>query len=195
MFKTCVSCKESKSNTKYDDNRAKCKKCRRVEALNRDRTFEGAIKRIYYGQVSRSKTRNHLAPSYSFKELRDWLIVNGFSKLYEEWAKSKYDRYSRPSCDRINNNKGYSLDNIELTTWGVNDQRGKKSRSGQGNIHAKTKNYYENNTVLRANFQRACKSHGWDFNSFDEIRSKEQYRGCFKYTYKQKTENRRIKNV
>ena len=41
-------------------------------------------------------------------------------KLYNEWVLSKFEKYKKPSADRINDYLPYSFDNLILTTWGQN---------------------------------------------------------------------------
>lgn len=43
-----------------------------------------------------------------------------FLRLFSEWKKSGYQKQTKPSLDRINNKKHYSLDNINMLTWAEN---------------------------------------------------------------------------
>jgi len=64
------------------------------------------------------KKRGHLNPTYSLNELRDWLFSQDeFHKIYDEWVESGYDRWKRPSCDRLDDYKPYSLDNMRIVSW------------------------------------------------------------------------------
>lgn len=62
-------------------------------------------------------------PSYSLFELKDWFLSqDSFRELYTAWKESGYEKWLAPSADRIDNNRGYSLDNIRLMTWQENAQ-------------------------------------------------------------------------
>jgi hypothetical protein len=92
--------------------------------LKYEHTKKGLTSRIYRAQVKNSKYRNHVCPNYTLNELRDWMYKQDiFNELYYNWKKSKFKHYLRPSCDRINDYLPYSLDNIQLKTWGENHDR------------------------------------------------------------------------
>jgi len=85
----------------------------------------GVISEIYHGQVARSKTRNHPLPTYTKQGLRSWMMSQKlFIHLYCDWVNSGYMTRFRPSIDRIDDYKGYSFDNIKLTTWLKNRTKG-----------------------------------------------------------------------
>ena len=66
--------------------------------------------------------------------------------LYNEWVTSGYDKYAKPSLDRIDDYKGYSFDNIQLMTWGENDTKGSLDvRNGINNKHSKAVLQYDLN--------------------------------------------------
>lgn len=46
-----------------------------------------------------------------------------FDALYLNWINSGYDKWKKPSCDRIDDYKGYSFDNIRLVTWQDNKDK------------------------------------------------------------------------
>lgn len=86
-----------------------------------DRTKQGVVSTIYYSQIRSSEMRNHPLPSYTKKELEKWIFSQpNFEKLYNDWVKSDYDRWLKPSIDRLDDYKPYSLDNIQLMTWKEN---------------------------------------------------------------------------
>lgn len=88
------------------------------------KTIPGLISNIYNNQKQNSKRRGHNPPLYKQEELKEWLFSQpNFYTLYNEWKKSNFNRNLAPSCDRINDYKGYSLDNIKLTTWKKNSDR------------------------------------------------------------------------
>lgn len=47
-----------------------------------------------------------------------------FDELFNNWVRSGYDKMLKPSPDRLDNSKPYTLDNLELVTWAENDRRG-----------------------------------------------------------------------
>ena len=88
------------------------------------KTIPGLISNIYNNQKQNSKRRGHSSPSYSQDELKDWLFKQlNFNELYQQWEKSNFKKDFAPSCDRIDDYKGYSLDNIKLTYWKKNSDR------------------------------------------------------------------------
>jgi hypothetical protein len=134
--KRCSKCKENKSYSEYSISRATkdgvqhtCKFCdKKRKALHR-RTKQGVIKTIYSTQRSSSKYRNHPLPTYSRDELKEWVFSQPiFHELYDKWVKSGYNRWEKPSCDRIDDYKGYSFDNIQLMTWGENSLKGNQDQ-------------------------------------------------------------------
>lgn len=106
----CIDCK--KKYQKDSKNDAKYYK-----------TKKGVIRVIYKTQIFSSKKRNHVLPLYTKDELREWLFLNGFEKLYQNWVKSGYKKYQKPSVDRLDDYKPYSLDNIRLVTWQENEDK------------------------------------------------------------------------
>lgn len=115
----------------YIDNRAKdgrnstCKKClkQKRKGLSSEysrrivKTKEGLLKRIYYTQKSKSKKRGHKAPEYNINDfLSYWITNDDFNLLFKNWEISNYDNNLKPSCDRKDNNLGYTWENIQFTT-------------------------------------------------------------------------------
>jgi hypothetical protein len=89
-----------------------------------ERTPKGLCYRIFYDQCYSSKSRGHIPPLYTKEELTKWLISQpNFEALYNDWVDSNFTSDFRPSCDRLDNSKGYSFSNIELVTWKVNKER------------------------------------------------------------------------
>lgn len=125
----CRNCKKTKlvkefgeervenMNGKYLSNMS-CSLCLYNTRQAKHRTREGLIKKLFYDQIGSSKKRGHKPPSYTLEELTEWILKQKrFEMLYKNWVASKYDRWKRPSCDRLKNNLGYSFDNIRLVTW------------------------------------------------------------------------------
>ena len=105
-----------------------------------DKTEKGVIRVIYKTQKSNSKKRGHEYPSYTKKELSDWLYKNCFKLKYNNWVNSNYHKSKKPSVDRIEDNKGYSLCNIRLVDWETNFRKSVEDRiNGIGTQGSKTK--------------------------------------------------------
>lgn len=93
------------------------------------RTKKGLSIRIFSNQKNHSRTRNNSIPTYSIVELREWLFSHkDFDLLYDKWVISGYEYTKTPSVDRIDDNKGYSLDNIQLMTWEENRKKSYKDK-------------------------------------------------------------------
>ena len=61
-------------------------------------------------------------PNYSIDELIVWAMSSAvFHRLYYEWKKSNYDKWLKPSFDRLDDYKPYSFDNLQIVTWRDND--------------------------------------------------------------------------
>ena len=79
------------------------------------RTKKGLLTNLYH----KMKGRNQV--SFSLDDFHS-LFLNDklFDRLFIEWEKSKYDTMKKPSIDRINHNKPYTKENIQLHTWAEN---------------------------------------------------------------------------
>lgn len=99
----------------------------------------GLINRIYGDQRSNSKKRGHEFPDYNLEELKRWIYSQpNFDDLYQAWAESGFDKKKTPSCDRLSDYHPYSLSNLRLTTWSINDARGRADRrNGINNKNSK----------------------------------------------------------
>ena len=93
------------------------------------RTIKGQLTQIYYGQKVRSKENGYPPPEYTKDELREWLLGQTiYWDIYVAWIDSGYKSDLKPSIDRLDDYKGYSFSNIRITTWGINDQKGRDDR-------------------------------------------------------------------
>ena len=110
---------------------------------------------IYRQQVHSSKIRGHQPPTYTIDEIVNKYINNKkYIKLHKAWVASNYDRWLAPSLDRINNDLGYSFDNIELMTWEQNHANGDRDQKlGKlvcGNTHVGVSQYTKEGVFIQS---------------------------------------------
>lgn len=129
-MKVCSKCLENKDESEFGkaDNiyglRAECKVCKSALDLEARRTKHGLVGKIYGGQRSSSKKRGHAMPTYTRKELAEWLYSQElFHRLYDNWKRLDYQKEYVPSVDRKDDFIGYSISNIQLMTWGENKDK------------------------------------------------------------------------
>ena len=96
------------------------------------RSKKGVISTIYSAQKKTSKRRTMDAPSYTKKELTEWLNSQHlFHELFDSWKASGYNKWMKPSIDRKSDYLPYTLSNIQLMTWRQNqDKAYEQERSG-----------------------------------------------------------------
>lgn len=95
-----------------------------MSTLEWRRTRPGLISNIYTEQKRSSKGRGHPPPEYTLEELAGWFETqSNFPTLYKAWVDSGYDKWLRPSTDRLVNTEGYSLKNIQLITFQANNKK------------------------------------------------------------------------
>ena len=88
------------------------------------RTIKGVITTIYCSQMQLSKKRGHICPHYTKEQLSEWLHNQPeFTELYDNWVNSGYLKHLKPSIDRLDDYKPYTISNIRLVTWGENNDR------------------------------------------------------------------------
>ncbi len=140
QMKTCTKCQIPKSLEKFNKQKAGkygrssiCKSCLKIAQDEVRKTKTGVVKVIYNSQISSSKTRNHKPPAYTVDELRQWFREQpSANQLYKTWVDSGYKKDLRPSVDRKDDDLGYSMDNIQLMTWGENAAKAKRDmKSGK----------------------------------------------------------------
>jgi len=134
-MKNCMKCGVKKPLSDFyahsgmsDGHLNKCKSCTKKDVAKNqaragsvyDHSEKGVIRVIYKTQKRNQKLRSHGELPYTKNELSAWLYSNGFKEIYESWKESGFTKDLKPSVDRIDSLKGYSLDNIQLITWGEN---------------------------------------------------------------------------
>jgi len=134
-----------RNNNKYNGHT--CRECRTLISSNKKKTKEGLPVVIYCSQILSSKRKKYPKPNYTLSELREWMFSQtNFETLYNNWVASGYVRHLKPSCDRLDDYKPYSLDNLRLVTWEENNKKGREDiKSGINNKKNKTVLQYDLN--------------------------------------------------
>ena len=131
-MKICYKCKLKKPLKSFALNKQTsdgiafyCKECNAKEAKEYRRSRDGLIRHIYSCQKMHSKKRGHVPPLYTKSEFIDWMNAQEqYTFLHHVWVKGKFNRWLRPSIDRLNDNLPYSFSNIRLTDWKTNSDKG-----------------------------------------------------------------------
>lgn len=153
--KVCFKCGIEKPLTEYykhkrmtDGHLNKCKECNKSDVKvnlirvgnGYDFSEKGVVRIIYKTQKRNQIKRGFGELPYSKAELSTWLYNNNFKALYDSWVASGNNKDLKPSVDRIDDFKGYSFDNIRLTTWKVNREKQYQDMlTGTGTSGAKCK--------------------------------------------------------
>lgn len=135
-MKKCSICSEFKDFSEFSFHKIQpdgysswCKKCSSIKKLIYYRSKKGLVYKIYQNQIQSSIRRKHNLPSYTRLELEDFIFSDSmFDKFYNDWIQSNYNRDLVPSIDRKDDYKPYSLDNIQLTIWKLNNKKGHYDR-------------------------------------------------------------------
>lgn len=149
-MKNCKQCDKAKPLSEYykhkdmsDGHLNICKECKRSYAREQDTKERDYIrqrisfKRIFqhrYGsmkqRVDGKATRKYRVEGYDIctkEQFYEWCQdnsnMNKFKKLHKEWEISGFDRKLTPSIDRINNNRGYTVDNMQWITLTNNSRK------------------------------------------------------------------------
>ena len=102
---------------------SRCKECNNIKSRDYRRTKIGLAYKMYSRQICNSKQRGHQPPTHTKKEFIDWIFSKPeYHTLHAEWVKSNYDKSKVPSCDRLDDYKTYSFDNIRIVTWEENSK-------------------------------------------------------------------------
>lgn len=96
---------------------------------------ENVIRTSWHHNKYHAELRGHEGPSYTYQELKEWAYSQDhFYTIYEAWVASGYERRMKLSIDRLDDNKSYTLDNIQLVTFGENEDKYRQQvRDGRSN--------------------------------------------------------------
>jgi hypothetical protein len=116
-----------------------------------EKTPKGFLMRTYRNMQSRvtgvQKKKAHLykgLPILSRNDFYAWAWDNpDFWRLYKQWAATDYDRKLSPSINRLDTNKGYTIDNMEWLTHSVNSSLGGSSLKRKSNTISNLMEVYE----------------------------------------------------
>ncbi len=101
-----------------------------------EKTKKGFLVRLYRNMKSRvtgvQHQKFHLYAGCSLLDKEcfyQWALDSPvFHNLFTIWELSNYDRKLTPSVDRVDSNRGYSIDNMEWVTHSVNSSRGARNK-------------------------------------------------------------------
>jgi hypothetical protein len=97
-----------------------------------DRSWRGLPYRRYRGMKERvagtRKNPRHFGaigkPLVDRETFVEWSLNDPeYNRLYAEWVATNYDRKLSPSIDRIDNNGGYTIDNMQWLTSSQNQAK------------------------------------------------------------------------
>jgi hypothetical protein len=106
-----------------------------IQLLKNTQNYRKTQKGVLTNMYQHMKTRHEV--SFSLKEFQNRFIEDKkFIRIYNEWLKSGYNKQFKPSLDRIDNKKGYTINNTQMLSWTENrykqssfdGKRGRKPR-------------------------------------------------------------------
>lgn len=117
-MKQCTRCKQHLPLTSYSRGKCTCKPCSSLITQERNKTPDGVVTMMYTNQRMTSRNMGRPEPTYTLDELRAWVFSQpNWQQLYDAWIASDYDKYTKPSCDRIDSSVLYTISNLQLVTF------------------------------------------------------------------------------
>ena len=195
----CTVCEETKdvsmfmlrSNSKIK-RRSMCTECAMEKNTEKNRTSSGVVEVIYNSQKINSKNRGHVNPDYSLEDLKIWLFSQKlFHTLYLKWVDSGYEKDLKPSVDRLDDYKPYTMDNIQLVTWRENYRKAHKDKINRINTKSLVGviQYSKNGDVIKIHnciLDAANSTNTSSGNIINCCKGLRNTTGGFKWKYKEK---------
>ncbi len=142
------------------------------------KTPRGVLTNMYCHQKSRRIVK------YTLEELHNkFLNDRKFIRLMEEWKKNRYDKKYKPTIDRIDCKKPYTLTNIQCLTWTENRY---KQRMELKRIRAKKVYQITGNKIVdvHSSVTRAVKKTGLCQSGISMcLNGKRKYCGGYRWSY------------
>ena len=89
------------------------------------RTPKGVLTNIYAAQRTNSPKRGFGPVGYTLKQFHERFLVDPrFLQLHQAWLALGCPYREKPSVDRIDPLKGYTLENVQIMTWAENHAKG-----------------------------------------------------------------------
>lgn len=194
-MKKCKECGVEKCESLFYGVQNECKECTKARVARNQRrvgdtydsTEKGVVRVIYKTQKRNNKLRGYGCIPYSKPELSEWMHRKGFKSIYDNWIESGKDKDLKPSVDRLDDFKGYSLDNIRLGTWLENRQHQHRDiLNGVGTSGARCKPLYKfddefNIIESYVSYSQAVRSIGYSLEY--QIKKKVKCRSGFYWSY------------
>lgn len=149
-MKTCKDCNIKKNVDEFYPTQGECKECTKKRVRKNYKS-----NRRYYVEYDKKRQRQNFARIFSHRysgikariegratreyqvrgksictidEFLSWCNLNlkTFTKLHVQWEKSGWKNLLTPSVDRIKNDKGYTIDNMQWITKSNNSKKYKK---------------------------------------------------------------------
>lgn len=99
-----------------------------TQLLKNTQKYRKTKKGVLTNMFNHMKKRHPI--EFSLIDFQDrFLEDKKFNRLYTEWIKSNFQKQLKPSLDRINNKKEYTIKNTQMLNWAEN--RYKQSMEGR----------------------------------------------------------------
>ncbi len=93
---------------------------------------KGVLTVLYSKMKERTRLKGLPKMDFTLEEFHQMFLYNEyFLHLHNNWRTSNYQRDNKPSIDRINPDKGYTKDNIQMMTWKENRLKGDKENAAR----------------------------------------------------------------
>lgn len=128
QVKKCISCNKSKLINDFYVRRNKCKKCHCKDVYRQRMIKENNFSIAQYLYTSTRKiadVKKDFEFNLTIEDINNILIKQD-NRCY--WTNIELDlnvnKFRKPLVDRLDNNQGYTIDNIVITIWAINRMRG-----------------------------------------------------------------------